>query len=107
MHGQTFGLNEICWITGFGKTKETDGERQMLDCVLCVCLTVYMCFFSFFFYLYFFVAFILRPFLFLQYLLEYLFLLCNLLFWFRKTCAFLVRIISMWQGELMYGLIQP
>ncbi|XP_052508997.1 transmembrane protease serine 13 [Budorcas taxicolor] len=24
MHGQTFGLNEICWITGFGKTKETD-----------------------------------------------------------------------------------
>ncbi|XDC62792.1 hypothetical protein R6Z07M_013974 [Ovis aries] len=42
MHGQTFGLNEICWITGFGKTKETD-----------------------------------------------------------------VRIISMWQGELMYGLIRP
>ncbi|XP_011240747.1 transmembrane protease serine 13 isoform X2 [Mus musculus] len=24
MHGQTFGLNETCWITGFGKTKETD-----------------------------------------------------------------------------------
>lgn len=28
MHGQTFSLNENCWITGFGKTKETDGERQ-------------------------------------------------------------------------------
>jgi transmembrane serine protease 13 len=28
MHGQTFNLNETCWITGFGKTKETDGEGQ-------------------------------------------------------------------------------
>ena len=67
MHGQTFSLNEICWITGFGKTKETDGERQMLDSVcvcVCVCVCVfdlYMCFFSCFFYLYFFVAFIFRP----------------------------------------------
>ncbi|XP_060035995.1 transmembrane protease serine 13 isoform X3 [Erinaceus europaeus] len=26
MHGQTFSLNETCWITGFGKTKETDGR---------------------------------------------------------------------------------
>ncbi|XP_059873139.1 transmembrane protease serine 13 [Delphinus delphis] len=24
MHGQTFSLNETCWVTGFGKTKETD-----------------------------------------------------------------------------------
>ncbi|KAM5245994.1 transmembrane protease serine 13 [Ctenodactylus gundi] len=24
MHGQTFSLNDTCWITGFGKTKETD-----------------------------------------------------------------------------------
>ncbi|XP_057604582.1 transmembrane protease serine 13 isoform X3 [Hippopotamus amphibius kiboko] len=24
MHGQTFSLNETCWITGFGKTKETN-----------------------------------------------------------------------------------
>ncbi|XP_036180070.1 transmembrane protease serine 13 isoform X2 [Myotis myotis] len=24
MHGQTFSLNETCWITGFGKTRETD-----------------------------------------------------------------------------------
>lgn len=27
MHGQTFRRNETCWITGFGKTKETDGEE--------------------------------------------------------------------------------
>uniref|UniRef100_A0A8C6C0P6 Transmembrane serine protease 13 n=1 Tax=Monodon monoceros TaxID=40151 RepID=A0A8C6C0P6_MONMO len=24
MHGQTFSLNETCWVTGFGKTEETD-----------------------------------------------------------------------------------
>ncbi|XP_037003199.2 transmembrane protease serine 13 [Artibeus jamaicensis] len=28
MHGQTFGLNETCWITGFGKTKETDEKTS-------------------------------------------------------------------------------
>ena len=50
MHGQTFGLNEICWITGFGKTKETDGERQMLDSV-CVCIFDCIHVFLFFFLL--------------------------------------------------------
>lgn len=60
MHGQTFGLNEICWITGFGKTKETDGERQMLDCV-CVCVFDCMNVFLFLLLFVFFVAFILRP----------------------------------------------
>uniref|UniRef100_A0A5F8GQL5 Transmembrane serine protease 13 n=1 Tax=Monodelphis domestica TaxID=13616 RepID=A0A5F8GQL5_MONDO len=30
MHGQTFSLNETCWITGFGKTKETDGKEPEL-----------------------------------------------------------------------------
>ncbi|XP_041494628.1 transmembrane protease serine 13 [Microtus oregoni] len=29
MHGQTFGLNETCWITGFGKTKETDEKTSI------------------------------------------------------------------------------
>ena len=44
MHGQTFGLNDTCWITGFGKTKETDGEGQVLDSVcVCVCVCVYVC----------------------------------------------------------------
>ena len=44
MHGQTFGLNDTCWITGFGKTKETDGEGQVLDSVcVCVCVCTYMC----------------------------------------------------------------
>uniref|UniRef100_A0A5F9DF01 Transmembrane serine protease 13 n=1 Tax=Oryctolagus cuniculus TaxID=9986 RepID=A0A5F9DF01_RABIT len=28
MHGQTFSLNETCWITGFGKTKETDEKTS-------------------------------------------------------------------------------
>ncbi|XP_004712907.1 transmembrane protease serine 13 [Echinops telfairi] len=28
MHGQTFSLNETCWITGFGKTKETDDKTS-------------------------------------------------------------------------------
>uniref|UniRef100_A0A4X1STK3 Transmembrane serine protease 13 n=1 Tax=Sus scrofa TaxID=9823 RepID=A0A4X1STK3_PIG len=28
MHGQTFGLNDTCWITGFGKTKETDEKTS-------------------------------------------------------------------------------
>uniref|UniRef100_A0A8P0PLG8 Transmembrane serine protease 13 n=2 Tax=Canis lupus familiaris TaxID=9615 RepID=A0A8P0PLG8_CANLF len=28
MHGQTFNLNETCWITGFGKTKETDEKTS-------------------------------------------------------------------------------
>uniref|UniRef100_G1LAQ0 Transmembrane serine protease 13 n=1 Tax=Ailuropoda melanoleuca TaxID=9646 RepID=G1LAQ0_AILME len=28
MHGQTFSLNENCWITGFGKTKETDEKTS-------------------------------------------------------------------------------
>ncbi|XP_032765904.1 transmembrane protease serine 13 isoform X2 [Rattus rattus] len=28
LHGQTFGLNETCWITGFGKTKETDEKTS-------------------------------------------------------------------------------
>uniref|UniRef100_A0A671EXX5 Transmembrane serine protease 13 n=1 Tax=Rhinolophus ferrumequinum TaxID=59479 RepID=A0A671EXX5_RHIFE len=28
MHGQTFTLNETCWITGFGKTKETDEKTS-------------------------------------------------------------------------------
>ncbi|XP_023604326.1 transmembrane protease serine 13 isoform X2 [Myotis lucifugus] len=28
MHGQTFSLNETCWITGFGKTRETDGGQR-------------------------------------------------------------------------------
>ena len=58
MHGQTFGLNEICWITGFGKTKETDGERQMLDCVcVCVCVCVCDCIHVFLFFLLLFVFF--------------------------------------------------
>lgn len=45
MHGQTFSLNENCWITGFGKTKETDGEwqrRQALDACLHVWLHVHV-----------------------------------------------------------------
>ena len=45
-----------------------------------------------------------HKFLFLQFLLGYLFLLCNLLFWFRNSLFFF---ISVWLGELMYGLIQP
>ncbi|XP_010627666.1 transmembrane protease serine 13 isoform X1 [Fukomys damarensis] len=28
MHGQTFSINETCWITGFGKTKETDEKTS-------------------------------------------------------------------------------
>uniref|UniRef100_G1NWP2 Transmembrane serine protease 13 n=1 Tax=Myotis lucifugus TaxID=59463 RepID=G1NWP2_MYOLU len=28
MHGQTFSLNETCWITGFGKTRETDEKTS-------------------------------------------------------------------------------
>ncbi|KAM5316481.1 transmembrane protease serine 13 isoform 5-T5 [Glossophaga mutica] len=28
MYGQTFSLNETCWITGFGKTKETDEKTS-------------------------------------------------------------------------------
>ncbi|KAM9221477.1 transmembrane protease serine 13 isoform 1-T1 [Dugong dugon] len=28
MHGQTFSLSETCWITGFGKTKETDEKTS-------------------------------------------------------------------------------
>ncbi|XP_011908327.1 PREDICTED: transmembrane protease serine 13 isoform X3 [Cercocebus atys] len=28
MHGQTFSLNETCWITGFGKTRETDDKTS-------------------------------------------------------------------------------
>ncbi|XP_049634358.1 transmembrane protease serine 13 [Suncus etruscus] len=28
MHGQTFSNNETCWITGFGKTKETDEKTS-------------------------------------------------------------------------------
>ncbi|XP_074158330.1 transmembrane protease serine 13 isoform X2 [Sminthopsis crassicaudata] len=28
MHGQTFSLNETCWITGFGKTKESDEKTS-------------------------------------------------------------------------------
>ncbi|XP_036077446.1 transmembrane protease serine 13 [Rousettus aegyptiacus] len=28
MHGQAFGLNETCWITGFGKTRETDEKTS-------------------------------------------------------------------------------
>lgn len=45
-------------------------------------------------------------FLFLQFLLRGLFLLCNI-FWFGKICPFSIRIISVWQGELMYGLTRP
>ncbi|XP_013366706.1 PREDICTED: transmembrane protease serine 13 isoform X2 [Chinchilla lanigera] len=28
MNGQTFSINETCWITGFGKTKETDEKTS-------------------------------------------------------------------------------
>ena len=48
-----------------------------------------------------------HKFLYLQFLLGYLFVLCNL-FWFRKNMVFFqLRLTSMWQGELMYGLIRP
>ena len=43
--------------------------------------------------------------LFLQFLLGYLFLLCSLLSGSGTVCSFSVRIVSMWQGGLMYRLI--
>ncbi|KAM5316479.1 transmembrane protease serine 13 isoform 3-T3 [Glossophaga mutica] len=35
MYGQTFSLNETCWITGFGKTKETDDTMEVVLIFLC------------------------------------------------------------------------
>ena len=51
-----------------------------------------------------------RKFLFLQFLLGYLFLLCNLLFWFRNNLYFFSKNhlhVAGRAGELMYGLIRP
>uniref|UniRef100_H0WUH4 Transmembrane serine protease 13 n=1 Tax=Otolemur garnettii TaxID=30611 RepID=H0WUH4_OTOGA len=44
MYGQTFSLNETCWITGFGKTKETDGRSSYRTERVCVCVCLcFMC----------------------------------------------------------------
>jgi hypothetical protein len=42
-----------------------------------------------------------------SFLLRYLFLLYNILSGFGMISSFSVRMISVWQGELMYGLIRP
>ena len=44
-----------------------------------------------------------HKFLFLQFLLEYLFLLFNLLFWLRNNLRFFSWYPAMWRGEPMGG----
>ena len=41
----------------------------------------------------------------LMFFMGYIFLLHNLFFWSRNNLFFFSRIISLWQGELVYGLV--